>query len=80
MVSGSRHMRASLTLVNSEEGRWQSVILGVAITRCGHIERSQSTVLGRSMVRYLHIDPMVSGLNLTSAKPSLKIRRVTSSL
>ena len=30
-----------------------------------------------SMVRFLRIDPMVSGLSPTSAKLSLKVRRVT---
>ena len=32
------------------------------------------------MVKFLRIDPMVSGLSPTSAKLSLRVRRVASSL
>ena len=32
------------------------------------------------MVRFLRIDPMVSGSSLTSARLSLRVRRVTSSI
>ena len=35
---------------------------------------------GSSMVRFLRIDPMVSGSSPTSAEPSLRGRRVASSL
>ena len=34
----------------------------------------------RSMVRFLRIDPMISGLSPTAAKLSLRVRRVTTSL
>ena len=43
-------------------------------------DKGEKTDQDRSVVRFLRIDPMVSGSNPPSAKLSLRVRRVTSSL